>query len=372
MGSAFTPGLTISACVTIRKTRRLPIRGQVVVARGTHVDADTIVARVDVPGALAVVKAAPLLGCSPERLSAYTLVSQGAAVKKNQTLAERKVFFGLSTNRARSPIDGTIEYLSQLSGNIGVRGVPTPLVCRAYIAGTVAEVLPEEGVVVETTGALAQGIFGVGGERHGTLLWLDTPHTTLRADDISPAQRGQIIMHPGRIEAAALDAAAQCGLAGLVGASIVDQDLMRYLGFDIGVAITGEEDIPFSLMLTEGFGELSMPAGTQRLLRALSGAHAAMNGATQIRAGVIRPELIVPREKGTPPSGVAAAAHELRIGTRVRLIRRPHFGALGAISGLPEQPVQIETGSYLRVAAVRLDSGADVTIPRANLEILAE
>jgi len=371
MGSAFTPGLTLSPCVAIRKTRRLPIRGTVTVSRGAHVEADTIVARVDVPGALAVVKAAALLGCSPERLPAYVRVAQGAIVKKDQVIAERKVLFGLSTNRARSPIDGTVEYISHLSGNIGVRGVPTPLVCRAYIAGTVAEVLPEEGVVIETVGALAQGIFGVGGERHGTLLWLDTSHPTLRADDITPAHRGHIVMHPGRIEAGALDAAVRHGLAGLVGASIVDQDLMRFLGYDIGVAITGEEDIPFSLMLTEGFGALTMPAGTQRLLRALSGAHAAMNGATQIRAGVIRPELIVPRPDATPVAS-ASAAYELRIGTRVRLIRRPHFGALGSITALPEQPVQIETGSYLRVAVVRLDSGADVTIPRANLEILAE
>lgn len=370
MGTAFTPGLTVSACVTIRKTRRLPVRGSVVVAKGAHVNADTIVARVDVPGPLAVVKAAALLGCSPERLAAYTRVTQGAVVKKDQLLAERKVFFGLSANRARSPIDGTVEYISHLSGNIGVRGLPTPLVCRAYIAGTVVEILPEEGVVIETCGALAQGIFGVGGERHGTLVWLDNQLPLLRASDITAAHRGCIVMHPGRLEAGTLDAAVHHGLAGLVGASIVDQDLMRFLGYDIGVAITGEEDIPFSLMLTEGFGDLVMPEGTRRLLHSLSGAHAAMNGATQIRAGVIRPELIVPRANAAPVA-TAAATHELRVGTRVRLIRRPHFGALGAVTALPEQPVQIETGSYVRVATVQLDNGSSATVPRANLEILA-
>ncbi len=44
-----------------------------------------------------------------------------------------------------------------------------PLNLNAYIAGTVEEVMPEEGVTVATEGALVQGIFGVGGERRGKL-----------------------------------------------------------------------------------------------------------------------------------------------------------------------------------------------------------
>jgi hypothetical protein len=57
---------------------------------------------------------------------------------------------------------------------------------------------------------------------------------------------------------------------------------------------------------------------------------------------------------------------------RVRLIRRPHFGQLGSVSALPDRPVRIATGSEVRVLSVRLDNGPEVTIPRANVEILAE
>jgi hypothetical protein len=61
----------------------------------------------------------------------------------------------------------------------------------------------------------------------------------------------------------------------------------------------------------------------------------------------------------------------LHVGTRVRCIRRPQFGQLGAVTSLPDQPVKIATGSSVRVLSVRLDGGAEVTIPRANVEILS-
>jgi hypothetical protein len=113
---------------------------------------------------------------------------------------------------------------------------------------------------------------------------------------------------------------------------------------------------------------MTMPARTRRLLESLDGREAALNGTTQIRAGVIRPEIIVPQPGVSAPS--AADGAELAVGTRVRCIRRPHFGRLGTVRALPVQPVEVATGSKLRVLAVQLDDGLDATIPRANVEVM--
>ena len=67
---------------------------------------------------------------------------------------------------------------------------------------------------------------------------------------------------------------------------------------------------------------------------------------------------------------MAGAGGELKPGVRVRCIRRPNFGELGEVLALPEAQVVIDTGSRVRVVSVRLDSGKEVTIPRANVEIL--
>jgi len=128
--------------------------------------------------------------------------------------------------------------------------------------------------------------------------------------------------------------------------------------------------VPFSLIITEGFGALKMPDKTENLLKSLDGKYAAINGATQIRAGVIRPELIVPQIGQKEIS--KEINYELKIGTRVRLIRRPNFGKTGIVSKLQEQPVIIETGSKVRVLSVKIEDGNEVTVPRANVEILGD
>ena len=64
--------------------------------------------------------------------------------------------------------------------------------------------------------------------------------------------------------------------------------------------------------------------------------------------------------------------HELKIGTRIRLIRRPNFGKIGTVSKLHEQPVVIETGSKVRVLSVNIENGNEVTVPRANVEIIGD
>src|SRR5262249_2994106 len=165
---------------------------------------------------------------------------------------------------------------------------------------------------------------------------------------------------------------------GVVVGAVVDRELIDYLrealkdpAFDIGVAITGQEQIPFTLVVTEGFGKIPMAHRTFELLTSLEGQAASVNGATQIRAGVIRPELIVPLE-GTGSQAVETLTEsgQLAIGTPIRCIREPYFGLLGAVTALPAELVQVESETWVRVLDARLSDGQTVTVPRANVEII--
>jgi hypothetical protein len=101
-----------------------------------------------------------------------------------------------------------------------------------------------------------------------------------------------------------------------------------------------------------------------------------INGATQIRAGVIRPEVIVPLKETSEAASKMdeedVLADGMYPGTRVRIIRQPYFGAIGTIHSLPVELQQLESESYVRVMVVDLDEGSQVTIPRANTEIIEE
>jgi hypothetical protein len=246
---------------------------------------------------------------------------------------------------------------------------------NAYVRGRVVQVMPEEGAVIETEGAFLQGIFGVGGERQGILrMAVQAPDEVLTEAHLTDDMAGTIVVGGAGIEAGALRKAARLGIVGLVAGGIRDTDLVEFLGYDIGVAITGQEDIPLSIIVTEGFGVMRMAQRTFNLLRRLDGQLASINGATQIRAGVIRPEIVVPLEHGDhPPEAMPTAeSQQLDLGVPIRIIREPYFGRLGRVRALPPELVEIESGARVRVLEAELDDGTVVVVPRANVEIIAE
>lgn len=375
MGTAYTPGLTVSGNTIIRKTRRLPIKGEVLVREGDMVEADTVVARAYLPGILQTVRVAQTLGIEPKQIREVLKVKEGDTVEKEQVIAETKGFFGLFRGICKSPVRGTVELISPVTGHVGVREPPTVIEVNAYVRGRVVQVMPEEGAVIETQGAFVQGIFGVGGERQGILRMLvQSPDEVLTEAHLTDDLAGAIVVGGAGIESGALRKAARLGIVGIVAGGIRDADLVEFLGFDIGVAITGQEDIPLSIIVTEGFGVMRMAQRTFNLLKRLEGQRASINGATQIRAGVIRPEIVVPLEAAEHPLEAmpTAESQQLNIGVPIRIIREPYFGKLGRVRALPPDLVEIESGARVRVLEAELEDGKVVTVPRANVEIIAE
>lgn len=375
MPAAYTPGLRVTPSALIRKSRRLPAKGEVVVEVGQKIQADTVVARTALPGNIVNVKVAQQLGIEPSEVPTMMLKRQGDSVQAGEVIAETRSFFGVFHTRCAAPVAGTIETVSAVSGQVGVREPALKIEVEAYISGEVVGVIPQEGAEIETHGALVQGIFGVGGERRGILrLAAPGPDSVMGLDGMED-MRGAVLIGGATCTADALARAAERGAVGVVIGGITDGELRRFLGYDLGIAITGHEKVPLTLILTEGFGSLPVARRTWRLLESLQGKEASICGATQIRAGVIRPEIIVPLREVEVRTCAAGGAdvsleQELAIGARVRVIREPHFGALGQVSALPPELQRIETEALVRVAEVALDSGQKAVIPRANLEII--
>jgi hypothetical protein len=370
MATAYTPGLKVSAFTTLRRTRRLPLKGGVVVSPGEEVQPETVVARTELPGILRTVRAAERLGIDPDELPAAVRVTEGQTVSAGTLLAESRSFFGLFHSECHAPVDGRVEIINPVTGHISIREKSQPVEVTAYVRGRIAEVLPDEGVVVETQGALIQGIFGIGGERQGRIRMVaEHPDQVLGPDDLSPEMAGEIVVGGANVTGEVLRRAAEFGITGIVVGAIVDEDLVRFLGYDIGVAITGHEAISLTLVLTEGFGHIRMARRTFSLLRSLEGRPASINGATQIRAGVIRPEIIVPRDD-LSAAEEQAETHDLDVGTPIRIIREPYFGLLATVAALPPEPREIPTGAHVRVLEAQLENGERVVVPRANVEII--
>ncbi|UCC34118.1 MAG: hypothetical protein JSW53_05875 [Candidatus Bathyarchaeota archaeon] len=363
----------------VRKTRMLPIQGDVLVKKGDVVEADTIVARTFILGDVQVVNVAGLLGIDLWETSQYMLRKEGEEVEKEEPMAMIKSFFGLFKRYAFAPVSGTVERISDITGQVIIRESRVPLEVDAYIQGKAVETLPNEGAIIETPAAFIQGIFGVGGEKKGRLMIrTGSPSEALTAREIESECNGRILVGGALVTNDAIQKAIKVGAKGIVVGGIDDDDLTSFLGYKIGVAITGQEDIPLTLIITEGFGEMAMSEKTFSLLKEFDGRHASINGATQIRAGVMRPEIVIPRpelakkKRGDLEDKGEFLEKGLLPGTPIRIIREPYFGALGVVSKLPVPLKTVESESDVRVLEAELDDGRRVIVPRANVEMIEE
>ncbi|MDQ3367506.1 MAG: hypothetical protein M3680_18960 [Myxococcota bacterium] len=369
MGDAYTPGLTVTRRAVVRKTRRLPLAGSVLVNAGARVAAADVVARTELPGKVHLVNLATALGRMPDEVADQLVVQPGGVIVKGAPIARAKAWFGWSTRSAPSPIDGILESVSAVTGMAMLREPPKPVEVHAYVDGTVVEVIANEGVVIETRAALVQGIFGLGGERQARIvIGARDPSQVLEAADLVEAHRGCVVIGGGRATLAALRRAVELGVAAVVCGGFAYQDVRELLGYDVGVAVTGNEDLATTLVVTEGFGDIAMATVTFELFGALAGKLASVNGATQIRAGVIRPEVIVPEPDGSTVE-LASGAGGLEVGAPVRCIRAPYFGRIGRVARLPVELHTLPSETRVRVLEVQLGSET-VTVPRANVEVI--
>ncbi|MDX9857143.1 MAG: hypothetical protein RBT76_05095 [candidate division Zixibacteria bacterium] len=371
MGHAYTPGLKVTDQVVIKKQRILPLKGDVIVKVGDKVEPQTVVARTHLPGQVVPINVANKLGVPPEDLELVMTKKAGDPIKEGEEIA-LSVSLWIFKSRCAATIDGSIESVSSVTGQVLQRGHPTPVEVKAYVKGEVTEVIPNEGVVVTCIGSFVQGIFGIGGETFGPIMMATPDNSTVLDENmINDSMKGKIIVGGSQVTAAALKKAIKAGVKGIVTGGFDDKDLRDFLGYDIGVAITGSEEIGVTLVVTEGFGKIDMAQKTFSLLKRHEGELACMNGATQIRAGVIRPEVVIP----TKTEHVAQAEQSgevlgLQKGSPIRVIRHPHFGRLGLVTDLPAPLQTLESESRARILEVEFADGSRAIVPRANVEMI--
>jgi len=371
MAHAYTPGLKVLQRTTVDKERRLPLKGEVLVEAGKTVAPDDIVARTHLPGNVQMVNIANLLNIDAQDIAEVMLVKIGSKIKEGELLAETKGLFGFFKSSAASPVDSVLESISDVTGQVVLREAPIPVEIDAYMNGKVASVLEEEGVVVTANAVFIQGIFGIGGENRGELrVLVDNRDDELTPEMITVDVKGAVIVGGSFISLEAYKKAISVGAAAVVAGGFNYHDLEDVLD-TLGVAITGSEDLGTSLILTEGYGRIPMGNRSFKLLQQHNGKFTSVNGATQIRAGVIRPEIVIPltandsmgsgSDKDTV-SGISA-------GSLVRVIRAPYFGDIGTVVSLPSELQQMESETMVRVAEVEI-GGESLVIPRANLEMV--
>jgi len=281
---------------SVRKIRRIPTQGDVLVAKGDVVEPETVLARGTVVNPdIREVKVYARLRVDPEQVARHMLKEEGDQVKKDEVIAIARSFFGRFTKVCRSPMEGTIEVFSKRAGRVLIRGKPVPVEIRAHIPGRITEIIPEEGAIVETQASIVRGVFGVGGEVHGELVFaVENPGEPLTTEVLSSDQEGRVLVGGSFTTLDAMRKAAKIGVGGIITGGVDQKDLTEFLGGEIGMGVTGGESGVTTLIITEGFGIYPMNQETFRLLKSYEGRKVSIDGTTQIRQRMLRPEVIIP------------------------------------------------------------------------------
>jgi len=326
--------------------------------------------------------------------SSYVKVKDGQKVEKGQLIASRQD--GHTYHNIFSPVFGTVANVAPLLGALSIIPDRVSSVVIAHVPGRVVTIRANREVDLVGHGVVFEGLIGIGGEAFGQLAVEPNSAEPWRPQTGADL-RGRVVL-TGHIDETSLRQAADLGVAAVIAGRADESALCRFAGKELGVIATGDEDIPLVTILTEGFGPGAVNPRTFELLSSLQGHLASVTGTTHIRAGVIRPRIIVslpPAGDGSTPSpglppgqpcadeavptrvGLLETPTELAAGLRVRILRGPAAGRSGTILDLPVAARLIATGASVLVALVELDPppGAPpgdhsrVTVAQANLKL---
>lgn len=265
-----------------------PVRGRV---EKINIDSGTIIMREiqDYSYKPKKINVAKKLNVKPKNMMSYMKKSLNDFVYAGDLLASKIVDVGESKHPSlvQAPNTGTIKEINKETGFVTVQYDRDPYERYAGIKGKVLEVEEGYSATIEFTGSTLNGIIGFGNEAWGKLKFIASKQ------EIVQCGQEDIIVFTGKIDLDFLHKAETQKVKGLIVASIDNADLVEFIGDEIGVALTGNESIPYPIILTEGFGDFKMYSEYSDFLEKNSGNSVYINGHTQIRAGVVRPKIIV-------------------------------------------------------------------------------
>lgn len=354
------PTSHITLLATLRRDRMLPMLGEVLARPGQRVDSGDVIAQAELLDHYRLVDLGRLLGLNGERLEKALLKHEGDEVKKGEPVAKRKSLLGLLDDPVISPVSGR---LALLADGKALFAAMAPLELRAGLTGTVVNIVPGRGAVIETTGALIEGVWGNGQDSFAVLRQLgSSPSAALPAVALDLALRGAVVATGLIDDNSLLKSLQEIGVRGLIVGSATAEQLPLL------------QKLPFPVMVTDQFGSQGFSEPAYNLLAGNSGKEVWLNAIVGNRFTGTRPEAIIPLPSPSTPPALPPEGEPLGEGKRVRVLRGPDLGRVGTIIGLSERPVTLPNGIRAPVAAVAFEEArgtrTTVTVPFANLELL--
>lgn len=338
---------------SIVRERVLPISGTVTARLQQKVSPNDVVAETKWAREHVLLDVARLLNVSPAIAERLIKCKANDELQANAEIAVSK---GLFAKSVRAPRAGRV--IATGNGQVLMEAGETKIELRAGIPGTVVQVIPNKGVVIQTAGGLVQGMWGNGRIDSGLMVNLaDTPDAVLAPNRLDVSLRGSIILTGIIKNVETLEAAAELPVRGIIASSIFPS------------LISKAREMRFPILTTDGFGSIPMNSAAYKLLTTNAKREVTVNAEVFDRYTGAKPEVIIQ----LPISSDPPAPNEVETfapGLQVRMRRPPSIGMIGSIVSIKPGLTTLSSGLRAIAAEVKLENGETVIAPLVNLEVV--
>jgi len=336
----------------IRRSRMLPVPGEVMVRPGQIVHPPDTVAQASVSLKHYMVDVYRSLGAaSPAAAEKLVPYKPGHRLEHQDIIAETG---GMFSRVVRTPGPGTI--LSTKGGKVLIEAESQRLTVKAGLSGRVSEIIADRGVMIDFHGALVQGVWGNGQTGCGML----NADPASLADRLGPAtlgfnSRGAVVLAGWCDSADVLNTAAADGIAGLILGSLPARLIPQALAQ------------PYPVLVLGGFGLFGLDEISKTTLFEFSGSEISLNCIRWDRLSGDRPEAYIALGR----EGEAAVdPDDFAPGQTVRVNSGPFCGKIGVIDRIIPGLSLLASGLRVSAANVSVDEKIGEVIPLVNLDII--
>lgn len=292
------------------------------------------------------------------RLQDYLLINEGDFISVNEPIARR-------TDRKTRTLNALYSgrFLGISSGNLIFESDSEDLeTVQAGFPGTVSEIIPDRGAVIETVGAYAAGVWGNNRMGQGILLTLNdiARDGIFDTKSLGMAMSGSVVFANTCYDPDVLQASARLSPGGLIFGSLPS------------ALLPIAEQLPFPVIVTDsiGAGRISDPIYNllgENIIKCAYLYSAPPRGNLPGAAEIIIPQDDYSSEKSSLLSDAA-------VGARVRILDGYYAGEIGFIVELLPQESDEDSatepiGDRVRVC---IDADTDITLPVNNIELLQD
>lgn len=260
-----------------------PIRG---IIKMINYETGTIIVRElqDYHERAMTVQVAKLINKRPSTLRSLLKVNLGDFVFEDESLVHL-TRDGIA-KIVRAPNTGYITDIDYKKGSVTIQYIRKPINYPSQLNCQVTDVETSKSIKVEYEATEYQGVIGFGKNNFGELIYLKNINDSALLSE-------KIIVLDNLVSFDDLSFLEKQNISGLIIAGIEMSDITKFIGKEIGVALTGNEGIPYPIIVMNGFGEFKLDSDFVNVVKDNSGHNCLLSPATQIRAGVTRPKVII-------------------------------------------------------------------------------